>query len=349
MLKKKSTIITILLALVAMTGQAFQYRIVGNIGTNDFTGWLYLMNQSNKPYSDVDSLWVENGEVRDFEGYAQEPFLALLHSKGKPIVQFPCLFVEEGTVRFRPAAMTTIGAAYMGTPLNDEWSSFYSQFNTIEVATDEGRITQTEARQKLDSLATPFVIKHHNDVLGAVIISFLEDLGNERLMEYIKMLSPKQQSFPFIQDVSQTILALQQTSVGAMFKDFAVKYNGKTVRLSDYVGHGQYVLADFWASWCGPCLREMPNIIAVHNKYKDCGLNVLGVAVWEEAEESMKVIEEKKIPYPQILNVSEEITGIYGIDGIPHIILFAPDGTILARGLRGKDIEKKLAEIFNDK
>lgn len=63
----------------------------------------------------------------------------------------------------------------------------------------------------------------------------------------------------------------------------------------------------------------------------------------------MKVIEERKIPYPQILNVSEEITGIYGIDGIPHIILFAPDGTILARGLRGKDIEKKLAEIFNDK
>ena len=151
MLKKKSTIITILLALVAMTGQAFQYRIVGNIGTNDFTGWLYLMNQSSKPYSDVDSLWVENGEVRDFEGYAQEPFLALLHSKGKPIVQFPCLFVEEGTVRFRPAAMTTIGAAYMGTPLNDDWARFYTQFNTIEVATDEGRINpnrgQTETRQ----------------------------------------------------------------------------------------------------------------------------------------------------------------------------------------------------------
>ena len=134
-----------------------------------------------------------------------------------------------------------------------------------------------------------------------------------------------------------------------MFKDFAVKYNGKTVHLSDFVGHGKYVLADFWASWCGPCLREIPNLIAAKNKYKDCGLKVLGVAVWEEAEESLKVIAEKNIPYPQILNVSEEITGIYGINGIPHIILFAPDGTILARGLRGKDIEKKLAEIFNDK
>ena len=62
----------------------------------------------------------------------------------------------------------------------------------------------------------------------------------------------------------------------------------------------------------------------------------------------MKVIEEKKIPYPQILNVSEEITGIYGIDAIPHTILFAPDGTILARGLRGEDIEQQLKKIFND-
>ena len=80
----KQTIITLLLTLVAIAGraQAFQYRIVGNIGM-EFTGWLYLMNQSDKNYTDIDSLWVENGEIRAFEGNAQEPFLALLHSKGR--------------------------------------------------------------------------------------------------------------------------------------------------------------------------------------------------------------------------------------------------------------------------
>lgn len=344
----KKTIITVLLSIVAMTGQAFLYRIVGNKGTIEFTGWLYLMDQSDQNYSDVDSLWVENGEIRTFEGNAQEPFLALLHSKGSPMVQFPCLFVEEGTIKLRPAAMTTRDAAYMGTPLNDDWARFYSQLSSIQDASDEGRITQKEANQKLDSVAAPFVRNHYNDPLGTVIVSRLEDLGNERLMEYIKMLSPKQQSNPIIHDMTQTILAVQRTSEGTMFKDFAVECDDKTVHLSDYVGRGQYVLADFWASWCGPCLREIPNIIAVYNKYKDCGLNVLGVAVWEKAEESMKVIEEKKIPYPQILNVSEEITGIYGIDAIPHTILFAPDGTILARGLRGEDIEQQLKKIFND-
>ena len=345
----KQTIITILLALVAIAGraQAFQYRIVGNIGC-EFTGWLYLMNQSDKDYSDVDSLWVEDGVIRTFEGNAQEPFLALLHSKGEDMVQFPCLFVEEGTIKLRPAAMTTRGAAFMGTPLNDDWAHFYTQFNKIQDASDEGRITQIEANQELDSLAAPFVRNHGNDVLGMVVVSFLEDLDNERLMDYIKMLSPKQQSNPIIDDMRQTILAVQQTNEGTMFKDFAVEYNGNTIHLSDFVGRGKYVLADFWASWCGPCLREIPNLIAAYNKYKDCGLQVLGIAVWEEPDESLKVIADKNIPYPQILGISEKTTGIYGINAVPHIILFAPDGTILARGLRGEEIDKRLEGIFHN-
>ena len=167
-------------------------------------------------------------------------------------------------------------------------------------------------------------------------------------MDYITMLSPKQQSNPIIHDMRQTILAVQQACEGTMFKDFAVEYDSNTTRLSDFVGRGKYVLADFWASWCGPCLREIPNLIAAYNKYKDCGLQVLGIAVWEEPDESLKVIAEKNIPYPQILGVSEEITNIYGINAVPHIILFAPDGTILARGLRGEEIDKRLEGIFHN-
>ena len=131
-----------------------------------------------------------------------------------------------------------------------------------------------------------------------------------------------------------------------MFKDFAVEYDGKTTRLSDYVGRGRYVLADFWASWCGPCRQEIPNLIALYEKYKDKEFLVLGVAVQDKTEASLKAIEEMQIPYPQILNTQRIATDLYGIDAIPEIILFSPDGTILARGLRGEDLEKKLAGIF---
>ena len=130
------------------------------------------------------------------------------------------------------------------------------------------------------------------------------------------------------------------------FVDFLVVYQGKTTRLSDYVGCGQYVLVDFWASWCAPCREEIPSIIATYNKYKEKGLQVLGVAVNDKPAHTEAAIKELGITYPQIMNAQNTPAEAYHFSGIPYVLLFAPDGTILARGLRGEEIDKKLAEIF---
>jgi thiol-disulfide isomerase/thioredoxin len=122
--------------------------------------------------------------------------------------------------------------------------------------------------------------------------------------------------------------------------------NGTAASLSDDVGKGKYVLVDFWASWCGPCTAELPVLTEVYNQYKGKKFELLGVAVWDERDASLRAIEQHKTHWPQILDANDIPTTLYGIRGIPHIILFGPDGKIIARNLRGAALKAKVAEVM---
>ena len=120
------------------------------------------------------------------------------------------------------------------------------------------------------------------------------------------------------------------------------------VKLSDFVGKGKYILVDFWASWCGPCKREIPNIKAAYDKYHGDKFDVLSVAVWDKPEDTAKAAAEHGVVWNQIVNAQRIPTDIYGIEGIPHLILFAPNGTIVKRGegLRGEGLEETLSALL---
>ena len=133
------------------------------------------------------------------------------------------------------------------------------------------------------------------------------------------------------------------------FIDFTIAHgnmDGSAASLSDYVGKGKYVLVDFWASWCMPCRMEAPTIAEVYNKYKGDKFEVLGVAVWDKRDETIAAIKEDGYTWPQILDAKTIPTELYGIQGIPHIILFGPDGEIVARNLRGNRLKTKVAEVM---
>ena len=155
--------------------------------------------------------------------------------------------------------------------------------------------------------------------------------------------------------------ARKATAEGMMFTDFTVEHVygydrsvepqplKKEVKFSDYVGKGTYVLVDFWSPWCGPCKREIPNIKTVYEQYKDQGLEVLSLAVWERQPQShtIETAGELGMDWLHINNCGKVPTDIYGVEGIPHLMLIGPDGTILKRGFHGLEgIQAAVAEFI---
>lgn len=203
-----------------------------------------------------------------------------------------------------------------------------------------------DAEAQARDLMVNFAKANKNDAGVMVVCNYLPQMMKEE--EFEKFVNGNK--FWRENDKVKSVLTIMEvkkaTSEGKMFADFSAEYEGATAKLSDYVGKGNYVLVDFWASWCGPCKMEIPNLINVYNKYKEKGLVVLGVATWDEPKNTLKAIEELGIPYPQMLNAQRAGSDAYGIQGIPQIILFGPDGTILKRDLRGEAIDKTIGEYL---
>ena len=156
---------------------------------------------------------------------------------------------------------------------------------------------------------------------------------------------------PAVKRVQELIETLEKTDVGKPFIDIRMSDpEGKEVALSDYAGKGKYVLVDFWASWCVPCVEELPNLKAAYAAYKDKGLDIVGVSKDTNKKAWLDAIDKYDLPWHHMSALDSrgrEVLDQYGINGIPHLILLDKEGIIIARGLRGEGLQQKLAEIFD--
>ena len=224
------------------------------------------------------------------------------------------------------------------------WNADYrSRYPAAPV--EERPALMDEYRDKMKEIAAA-----NNNVLGLIAVKSLKPLLDPTEMrEFVAGLDPAISEDEGILSMLEIVAAQEATSPGKMFIDFEITQPDGTVKkLSDYVGKGKYILADFWASWCGPCRREIPNLKNVYSKFHGEQFDIVSVAVWDKPENTLKAIAEEEMPWNQIIDCQKIPGELYGIEGIPEMILFGPDGTILNRGgeLRGDRMEPAIAKYI---
>ncbi len=348
--------------------QSKTYKIDGSFPeSQDLNGkqvYIMTVNEENPRGVKLDSSKIEANKFH-FEGELTdsisnlENLMLIAEGFRTPFI------IEAGEIK---VAMEDVAAK--GTAQNDELFAYLSQddslraiFNNrakeLEKALADSLITLAEGQAQMQSLVDSLTKvskeqtlevfkKHNNDQIGAKALSSLlgSDASDEEINEWKAIAGEKVLNNFQLKAFFKNLEKKQETAVGKMFKDFeGVNDKGEAVKLSDYVGKGKYVLVDFWASWCGPCRRELPNLKEIRKQYSEEQLTIVGVAVWDKMDAHLKAVEEEKVTWAQIVN-EKEATELYGIKGIPQIMLFAPDGTIAARDLRGEAIVEKLKEVI---
>ena len=337
----------------------FRYTLKGEIPTSAFDGKQFRIHRYSNGYT-LGRITVEGNQF-EYHGIADSAMFCRIDI-GQHFGNF---IIEEGTVNID---MTT-WMYPSGTPLNEDLSELSrlrdkvgTMIDSIRQSIIQGKMDRETRIKKLEEiefnrdvqrkikkeLIKPFILKHSNDEAGAVAVqTYLVSATPEILDDIYPHLGPWILSREIIQDQIATINQSRKMAPGQPFIDFEGEdINGNKVKLSDYVGKGKYVIVDFSASWCGPCKEEMPNLSNVYNTFKGEKFDMITVMVWDKLEASKKMLQEFNVNWKTILNAGMKPMELYGFSGIPRIMLFAPDGTIVHNELRGNLIKEKVKEVL---
>ncbi len=214
---------------------------------------------------------------------------------------------------------------------------------------DAQRAEYAKINEEMSAIKDATLAKNPDNLVGAyAALGMVSGTKTLEQLDSLVALAPLSAELYYVQKNKKNKEQALKTAVGEPYVDFAgSNIDGTPAKFSDYVGKGSYVLVDFWASWCGPCRAEMPNLRAVYEKHKENGLILLGVNVWDGKEACIKAMEEEEMTWPILYASDDNIaTESYGILGIPTIILFAPDGKIVDRTARGQKIMELIDGVY---
>jgi thiol-disulfide isomerase/thioredoxin len=357
-----------------------QFTVNGKVGNLNAPAKAYLVYKLGANQA-VDSADIVNGSF-SIKGEVLEPNMAQLAIDHKGVgiqklgndknVDVLAFFLSNSDINFT-TDKDSVKNAILDDPLNNESIQLKAQLSQLEDDAKklnaeyksasvekqnsiefknmlQAKAVVLQARQK--TILKNFITSHNNSFLSLIALSMLggHSADAAELDNLYSLLSSELKATETARSLKLSMDVAKATAIGSIAPDFTQNdANGKPVSLSSF--KGKYVLIDFWASWCGPCRQENPNVVRAYNKYKNKKFTVLGVSLDKpEARNSwLAAIKNDGLVWTQVSDLKfwdNEAARLYHISSIPANFLLDPEGKIIARDLRGADLDKKLSEVL---
>lgn len=294
------------------------------------------------------------------KGTLSEPTIVRIYNQHEQLV-YPDIFLERGDIRIVPREDIG-GYNATGTPLNDSLNSFNARYITMR----EKYQTMIMARKNpeiIPSLLAPIIkraVDNNADNLTGLFIFHAHEFseisrdsaGVAAARSRLDQFTPTLTAHPLMQKMLRELEIIENTSIGKPYTELTLPNPaGTPISLSSLVGPGRWVLIEFWATWCGPCMSEVPYLVDAYTAFGDKGFEIYGISLDNDTQKWQQVIAEKQQDWTHVLGIDSRkkspAARSYGIRSIPANLLISPEGIIVAKDLRGEALQAKLREVID--
>ncbi|KUJ62382.1 alkyl hydroperoxide reductase [Flavobacteriaceae bacterium CRH] len=327
-MKKIALILALCLGITGAQAQDTPVQLKGTV-VDTVAKFVYLQKFHNKMFTTIDSVKVVNGNF-SFKTKVKLPELYGLsvNTANNPLY----IFLEKGpiTVKLSPAK--------------------YYNNSVVEGSKSQDLFNEYKKIQNVD--ISKFITEHPGSLVSAYVLyrNWSYRLTPEQITQNIALLDKSLETTTYVKELKELVTVLNGLAVGKKAPDFvSTDQNGKQVRFSENL-KGQYTLVDFWASWCAPCRKENPNIVNAYKQYHEKGFNIIGISLDKKKENWIKGINDDHLDWLQVSELiywNSEIAKLYGVRAIPANYLVDSKGIIVARNLRGEELQTTLKTLLD--